>query len=1188
MITQIFHLADTHIRKGNVVDSRYDEYDNVFSNFVTDVKLLYKKDQCICVLCGDVFHHKLQISSHGIYLFYKLIHSIADMMPLIIIQGNHDLIQENDDENNDLIKALLDNHEHPNIHYKDMTGSFDIDNIHFGIVSIRDMLTDMAGSGLVDDLPSFPKPSLDKLNIALSHTTVKNCLLHNYTKSTGGVPIEWFRGYDAVLLGDIHLQSVKHNKKNNILYGYPGSLIQQDFGESLFKHGFLVWNIDENNQLTNVDKYHVFNPIGRANSKLMNNEVYINAENYIPLSDFLKCTKKPSDLHIRLYCKDNSSAIRQQIKNLLGEHDIRTHIDITTSNITSQNSESLSCSNITSINSSNTIIEFFKTHGNKDILNKNTHWEKYFDSKDNVLFKSFDNIPDTIKLKIQDKNAKLSKCIDNFQTSFTTKQNSFKIKTLIFNWLLSYGQDNVFHFADDRICLINAPNGFGKSAFFECIVLGLFGEPVPSRFNKATSSSIINKQKSDYIDCNVKIQFTVNDNDFTIVRHYHAINNKKYKNVVVELYEGDSLIKTTSKLVNNWVNQNICTLQDFLLSTMITQNFDNDFFKLKVADQIELLDNVLHMDNVNNIIALMKESKKEYKDLKNHMDTYINALKPNDSFDACMFNDLETSLQQVQQKLDTLKQRYNDIPLIHTKSIAIDDTLKNPEESLECIMKEESMLNKKLNILNIDEHEQFDTFDLSVDQFIDEEFDNGNNPSKHLHFDKRTCVKDVIATLRDLNDKYKFYNHNCHNILSNKPEVVITQTLHEYNEFQTKLIKFRKKCKNFNKEIPQEPDFDLNDMKDKLNEKIIKLSNHALTQIIKHSNKKENIGSHRFNPDCWACNENFCSNEAIEAIAVLEYRNKESIDNEWNTYLKNKKSIDTLNELETAVSYWESLLPQIEAFESWSVDYANVKNKINEWFQKIVDQQYILKETFDYQNRCNQAFSIFNELDKCKLKKQYFVNEKLKIKYQIEIFENQEKILLIKLAKASLLKDQEMEYIKNVVLMEDFTVLLTDKVELFGHFVDTFKKYKSWIYNDKLLPAIVNQTNHILHNIFQNRVLKLNFEFVDNNVLFTVLDELNEINMEKLSGAQSFAVSLSFRLALSSIGINKFRCNQLFIDEGFCSFDQKNLLNVPTLIKNLKNLFQEIILVTHLEDIKSCADCVVNITRKHGISQIRH
>ena len=247
-----------------------------------------------------------------------------------------------------------------------------------------------------------------------------------------------------------------------------------------------------------------------------------------------------------------------------------------------------------------------------------------------------------------------------------------------------------------------------------------------------------------------------------------------------------------------------------------------------------------------------------------------------------------------------------------------------------------------------------------------------------------------------------------------------------------------------------------------------------------------------------------------------------------------------------------------------------------------------MKETFDYQDRCNDAFIIYTKLAKLKCKKDYYVNEKLKLKYQIEICEKREKELLVDIAKMSLLKQQEIEYNENLVLLEDFILMLRDNVELFGHFVDTFKKYKSWIYNDKLLPAIVNQTNRILNNIFEARVLTLKFEFIDDNVLFTVMDEHNEINMEKLSGAQSFAVSLCFRLALSSIGINKFRCDQLFIDEGFCSFDQKNLLNVPTLIKNLKNLFQEIILVTHLEDIKSCADCVVNITRKDGLSQIKH
>ena len=109
MFTQIFHLADIHIRKGNYLDSRYTEYLDVINNTILSFEKLHKKDESICVLCGDIFHHKLQISSHGIVLFYKLVYSIADMMPIVIIQGNHDLIQENNDENNDLIKALLDN-----------------------------------------------------------------------------------------------------------------------------------------------------------------------------------------------------------------------------------------------------------------------------------------------------------------------------------------------------------------------------------------------------------------------------------------------------------------------------------------------------------------------------------------------------------------------------------------------------------------------------------------------------------------------------------------------------------------------------------------------------------------------------------------------------------------------------------------------------------------------------------------------------------------------------------------------------------------------------------------------------------------------------------------------------------------------------------------------------------------------
>jgi DNA repair exonuclease SbcCD ATPase subunit len=83
-------------------------------------------------------------------------------------------------------------------------------------------------------------------------------------------------------------------------------------------------------------------------------------------------------------------------------------------------------------------------------------------------------------------------------------------------------------------------------------------------------------------------------------------------------------------------------------------------------------------------------------------------------------------------------------------------------------------------------------------------------------------------------------------------------------------------------------------------------------------------------------------------------------------------------------------------------------------------------------------------------------------------------------------------------------------------------------------------------------------------------------------------MGLCFRLALSTVGIAKFKCDQLFIDEGFCSFDQTNLAGVPNFLTNLKTMFDEIIIVTHLNDIKKTADTVVDIKREDSVSKIYH
>src|SRR5262249_779280 len=124
--------------------------------------------------------------------------------------------------------------------------------------------------GQNDELPIFPNHFPDNVNIkiALFHGTMITSTMQNYHASTQGYPIDWFNGYDLVMLGDVHLQQI-HNAEtknrehfhwitNKQPWGYAGSLIQQNFGEPIFNHGFLLWDI--RNKLTIA--YHVKNPYG--------------------------------------------------------------------------------------------------------------------------------------------------------------------------------------------------------------------------------------------------------------------------------------------------------------------------------------------------------------------------------------------------------------------------------------------------------------------------------------------------------------------------------------------------------------------------------------------------------------------------------------------------------------------------------------------------------------------------------------------------------------------------------------------------------------------------------------------------------------------------------------------------------------------------------------------------------------
>ncbi len=63
---------------------------------------------------------------------------------------------------------------------------------------------------------------------------------------------------------------------------------------------------------------------------------------------------------------------------------------------------------------------------------------------------------------------------------------------------------------------------------------------------------------------------------------------------------------------------------------------------------------------------------------------------------------------------------------------------------------------------------------------------------------------------------------------------------------------------------------------------------------------------------------------------------------------------------------------------------------------------------------------------------------------------------------------------------------------------------------------------------------------------------------------------------------------QLFLDEGFTSCDSYNLAKVPDFMRTLLQLYDGIMLVTHLDDLKDIVDVTVQIQRdeERGLSKL--
>jgi DNA repair exonuclease SbcCD ATPase subunit/DNA repair exonuclease SbcCD nuclease subunit len=218
---KIAHMADIHWR----TLSRHDEYKKSFEDAFKKLRIL-KPD--VILLAGDIVHSKTQsISPELISSLTWWFNAMAEIAEVRVTLGNHDGLILNPDRE-DAISPIIGAIDNPRIIIHKKSGVFPLDDDH-----------NLCVFSCFDEA-NWPavRPEDGKINIATLHGPVLGTKTDESWAIDCIVGLDFFDGFDYVMLGDIHRQQFLTPR-----IAYPGSVIQQNYKESNDK-GFLFWGIE--------------------------------------------------------------------------------------------------------------------------------------------------------------------------------------------------------------------------------------------------------------------------------------------------------------------------------------------------------------------------------------------------------------------------------------------------------------------------------------------------------------------------------------------------------------------------------------------------------------------------------------------------------------------------------------------------------------------------------------------------------------------------------------------------------------------------------------------------------------------------------------------------------------------------------------------------------------------------------
>lgn len=554
---KIAHVSDLHIR-----NFKYrTEYHAAFDELYEQLEAL-KPD--LIINTGDTVHSKLAVSPELFddvaWHFLKM----SAIAPHWVILGNHDLNLKNKgrmDAISPIVRALQGRTDHelrmPQFCPERMLGG-QFSEFAFWPYDIR---------GHKD----FTPDSTD-INIGLYHGSISGCVTDiGFVMEDGEAEVSKFDVMDFVMLGDIH----KRQSFRNGRMQYPGSLIQQNYGEELEK-GFLVWDIQSKDDFK-VD----FHPVSKVPGRFYTIQVPANLD----LDDI----DVPLGSRVRAVVQGElSPSKRWELEQAIITKFAPSEI------ITPDSSGERAAMEPVSIDD---------LVGSREQLMRDHLKEKGIED---------DDIEAVVKLFLE-----YEKGLDLDESARGT---TWQLRRVSWDNMMNYGEGNFIDLTKLKgLVGVFAPNASGKSSIFDIILQSLFdkvAKDVPRNID------LVNDNKDSG---SMTVEFESGGRPFCIERTVERIHygqrklaeTKQWGKTSLEFSSVDDSLNGTSRPETERVIRGIIgNFEDFALTTMVSQNpifglpGGGDIINCRETDRRKILFRFLDLDVFEKVNHDCKEELK--------------------------------------------------------------------------------------------------------------------------------------------------------------------------------------------------------------------------------------------------------------------------------------------------------------------------------------------------------------------------------------------------------------------------------------------------------------------------------------------------------------------------------------------------------------------------------------------------